>query len=506
MRRRDLLVGGAAAAGLRPVAGQPSPAHRLPSTDHHYRLVRSYVEETPVPEYHWASEKAREAFRDIKYGIRIHWGIYSDFGLGDASWPFLQLSNEDRQRYQEAYKTFNPSAFDADAWMDLFSECGLRMFAFTTKHHDGFSMFDTRTHVNSRVNWIAPGGPRLENCELAYSIAEAPFKRDIVGELCTAARRKGIKIDLYFSHPDWYDAAFRPYAYHPLLTPSSGEYMGDEEYARESKQLGDRAVVVPDPTPAEVDRMMVRHRAQLTELLTNYGPIDMMCLDQWLGKPVWPKLRATILALRKLQPDVMFRARGIGNYGDYYTPEGFVPGAPENTSMPWFAIYGLAGWVWTADTKRYKGSEWIVRNLIDTVAKGGNFMVGAGPDGKGRFHPVAIAQLREAGAWLRVNGEAIYATRPREGELWREGDAVRFTRTKDARTVYALVMTWPGKELRLSTVRPRQGSEIRLLGYDRPLAWKLDAASGLAVQIPEPLQDETRRPSRYSWALRIPVA
>jgi alpha-L-fucosidase len=162
--------------------------------------------------------------------------------------------------------------------------------------------------------------------------------------------------------------------------------------------------------------------------------------------------------------------------------------------------------VWTADTKRYKGSEWIVRNLVDAVAKGGNFMVGAGPDGKGRFHPVAIAQLQEAGAWLKVNGEAIYATRPRKGDLWNEGDAVRFTRTKDARTVYALAMAWPGKELRLTTVRPRENGEIRLLGYDRPLAWKLDAASGLVIQMPEQLQDESRRPGRYVWALRIPLA
>ena len=97
-------------------------------------------------------------------------------------------------------------------------------------------------------------------------------------------------------------------------------------------------MTVPDPSSQEVARMMARHRAQLEELLTNYGTIDMICLDQWLGPKVWPQLRETMLHLRTIQPDVMFRARGIGNYGDYYTPEGFVPGSKENTDVPWFVI------------------------------------------------------------------------------------------------------------------------------------------------------------------------
>jgi alpha-L-fucosidase len=151
---------------------------------------------------------------------------------------------------------------------------------------------------------------------------ETPFRRDVVKELCEAARNRDIKIDLYFSHPDWYDADFRPYAYHPLQVPSSDTLTTD--YPDVKRRLGTEEVIVPDPSPGEVSRMMARHRAQLTELLTNYGRIDMLCLDQWLGPQVWPALRETILHLRKLQPDVMLRGRGIGNYGDYYTPEGFV--------------------------------------------------------------------------------------------------------------------------------------------------------------------------------------
>ena len=222
-------------------------------------------------------------------------------------------------------------------------------------------------------------------------------------ELCDAARKRDIRIDLYFSHPDWYDGDFRPYAYHPLQVPSSDVLT--TEYADVKKRLGDEEVIVPDATPAEVSRMMARHRAQLTELLTRYGDIDMLCLDQWLGPKVWPMLRETILHLRKLQPDVMLRARGIGNYGDYFTPEGFVPGDKANTDTPWFVIYPLgSSFSYERRAENYKGAAWVVRNLVDTAAKGGNFMDGIGPDGDGHFHPTAVSQLKEVGAWLKING------------------------------------------------------------------------------------------------------
>ncbi len=479
--------------------------HRLPLTDSHYKRVRSYIEDEPVPEYRWASDAAYEAFQDMKYGIRIHWGLYSVAGFTRESWPFLELSYPERAHYNEMYRTWNPSGFDADAWTSLFAENGLRMFAFTTKHHEGFSMFDTRTRVKQRVRWDAPGSPQLENCDLAYSMMETPFKRDVVRELCEAGRKRGLRISLYFSHPDWYDADFRPYADDPVVVPSASEL--DPEWRAQPNGSKRITWTAPDPSPQQVARMMARHRAQLEELLTNYGEIHMLSLDQWLGPKVWPQLRETILQLRKLQPDVMLRARGIGNYGDYYTPEGFVPGDKSNTGAPWMVIYPLAsGFSYDPVGSHYKGAQWIVRSIVDTAAKGGNFQVGIGPDATGRFHPVAIEQLKQAGAWLRVCGEGIYATRPREAAYWREGETIRFTRTKDRRTVYCFALDWPGKSLVLRSVKPKPGSIVSMFGYPEPMKWRFDPTAGLTIDLPDALQSEDRRPNQYAWGWSIPTA
>jgi alpha-L-fucosidase len=492
-------------------------SHKLPESDKDYMRHRTYIEEVPVAEYSWASDEAYEAFLDMKYGVRIHWGIYSIWHLEGESWPFLgnrkpDINFEKRQEYQQLYKTWNPTGFNAEEWMKLFSESGMKMFAFTTKHHEGFSMFDTRTRVKKRTNWAAPGGPKMEDCDLAYSIMETPFKRDVVKELCQAADKYGIKKDLYFSHSDWYDCNFRPYGYHPLQIPSSAEWCkaqsADEpetELERTKGRQKSYFTVVPDPTPAEEAQMIQRHRAQLKELLTNYGKIDMMCLDIWLGPRVWPQLRQTLIELRKIQPDVMFRARGIGNYGDYYTPEKFVPESKENSDVPWFVIYPLgSSFSYDPDPKSHKGAKWIVQNIIDSAAKGGNFMVGIGPDEKGQFAPEAIRQVRQVGSWLKSNGKGIYATRSRQGE-WNEGDNVRFTRSKDNKTIYAHCFEWPGEELVLKTVTPRKGSKISLLGIENSdLKWET-SAKGLVISTPASLRMRIPEDEQVAFSFSINV-
>ena len=260
MDRREFLASAAALAASSTYSGlaqAPEQSHGFPAS---VLASDSYVEETPVDGYHSASSSAYEAFRDMKFGVRIHWGIYSIWHRGAESWPFLPMSFEDRQAYNSLYKTWNPAGFDADGWMNIFKASGMRNFAVTTKHHEGFCLFDTKTRVKSRANWTAEGGPAMESCDLAYSIMETPFRRDVIKELCDAARKRDIKIDLYFSHPDWYDADFRPYVAHPLQIPSSAQWQTPRDVRFTQQRLGNHAVVI-----RTASRTVARAAEQLRE-------------------------------------------------------------------------------------------------------------------------------------------------------------------------------------------------------------------------------------------------
>jgi alpha-L-fucosidase len=494
---------------------------KLPPDDGHAQLVSSYVEDTPNPDYSQASDAARAAFREMKFGVRIHWGVYSelggvaspsflktpyeagmsneqrqayqelyrtfhswavDSGLGGVASPsFTKMSNEQRQAYQELYRTFNPVNFNADAWMNLFQTNGARIFAFTSKHTDGFSMFDTHTRVRRRVNWTAPGGPQIEDCDFAYSIMDSPFHRDIVKELTDSAHRHNMKIDLYFIHPDWYDADFRPFYNHPF----PGRVNKTEH-------------------PEQWDHFVQRHRQQLTELLTHYGKIDLICLDEVFDQTAWLDLRQTMKIIRHIQPDVMFRARGIGNYGDYFTPEHFVPGSKQKTDMPWMAIEHLSDiWGYQPDATKYKNGAWIVSNLVDCVAKGGNFMVGLAPDATGNFHPKEIAALQYTGAWLKTNGEAIFNTRPLPGDGWKDGDNLRFTHSELGPSLYAISLQWPGDELLLRTVKLAPGATVRMLGSSETLSWREDPVKGTVISLPARWQSPANHPCQTPCSFKI---
>ncbi len=473
--------------------GSPDADGRIVSgrtASYHYH---SYMFSSDLSDYHHAPAESVEDFKDMKYGIRVHWGIYSHF-MGE-SWILKRRDPKDPGRmndlqepdymgyYHGIYKSWYPGAFDASAWARIFRESGFRFFVFTTKHHDGFSMFDTRYKVKKTWDFFGEDAGRIIDCDLHYSIMETPFKRDVTAELVEACREQGLMVGLYYSHPDWFDADFRLDRNNPFQ---------DKSYS-------------PQTDPEGWKRFTERHAGQLKELLTNYGKIDMLSLDMSFDETAWPHMEKTIRELRAIQPQCMFRWRGIGPYGDYHTPESYIPGEEDMGTMAWQVIHPMnnrLNFSYEPDPDRLYDGSWIVKNLVDIVSKGGNFMVGVGPDNTGAFHPKVLEALEYAGEWLEVNGEAIFATRPWTD--YSEGETVRFTRSKDNKILYIHSMAWPGNEFTSALVKPVKGSKVVMLGVEEPLAWKMEGGN-LVISIPGYLQEADKRPCKQVYVFKVQI-
>ncbi|MBN1864304.1 MAG: alpha-L-fucosidase [Victivallales bacterium] len=453
--------------------------------------------------YRHAGIAALERFWDMKFGLRIHWGLYSITGCGDESWSLSASrggSPEYREQYEQLWKWWNPTLFNAAEWCDMMLRSGVKFFTFTTKHHDGFSLFDTNTRVYRRVVHDGEDAGKIVDCDMRYSIMDGPCKRDVTAELVAAGRERGLGIGLYFSHIDWFDSDFRIDQWN--YQRKEGPYLQNHPYTRETD-------------PAGFSRMIARHREQLRELCSKYGPIDLLSLDMCFPDDLGlePDIADTMKLVRHLQPKVLVRSRGVGGHGDYSTPERSVPMGPENdekgTSLdaPWKVIFPGSrhfSHVWH-DT--YQPAGWIVHKLVDIVAKGGVFQIGYGPMPDGTWAPQIVRRLEETGKWLDINGEGIYGTRPHKP--WREGETIRYTRKKDGSAVYAFLLEWPGppfvgSKLRLSGVNDIHVCSVGLMGLEHEFKFSQDD-SGLSIDIPEWLADPAQRPCRHCWGFRMSI-
>jgi len=361
--------------------------------------------------YEWPTDPAvlqkLDQWQDLKFGVLMHWGIYATQGMVESwaicneEWirrPEGSVYEDYKKWYWDLSKEFNPVKFDPDQWADVFSKAGMKYMIFTTKHHDGFCMFDSQY--------------------TDFSIANGPFsnnpKKDVAKYVFDAFRAKDFMIGAYFSKPDWHHHGFwNPYYATPDRHPN---YNIDKR---------------PEWWKSYVDFT----QNQLLELTTGkYGKVDILWLDGgWIeGDQVG--LNDVLKKSRAYNPGMLSVDRTIqGPNENYQTPEQSIP--KEQKNHPWESCITLThSWGWSPNVT-FKTSRKVIDLLAEITAKGGCLALGVGPTPEGLIEDRAIPILEEIGEWLGRCGEAIYSTRItknyNDGDIW-------FNASKDGQTLYAI--------------------------------------------------------------------
>lgn len=427
-----------------------------------------------------------EWFRDQKFGFFMHWGAYSQLGCieswplvwADRSWsnPSIKTMEEMlafRKKYFALNTTFNPTKFDPAPWAALAKRAGMKYVVFTTKHHDGFSMFDTRL-TDYRVTH--PDCPH----------SRSP-RADVTKAIFDAFRAEGFGIGAYFSKSDWH---------HP----------GYWDPARPALDRNPNYDTAKEPERWEGFVKFVH--GQVRELTTNYGRIDILWLDGGQVRPPKQDVRMDELAAmaRKNEPELLIVDRTAGTrHENYRTPEQEVPDRPLDYA--WESCITMGDqWSFKPDD-RYKSTRQLVHLLVDVVAKGGNLLLNVGPTPEGTLPAEAVKRMEEIGDWMAVNASAIHGTRPvapyKAGRVCftRKGDVVNaiFLAEGEA-TAPPATITWPARD---GGPVPAAGSAVKLLGVEAPLEWKREG-DHVVILVPEAVR--TRPPCQHAWVVSFTVA
>ena len=476
-------------------------------------LGKSYAQlEHEVTGYVWPTDplvlEKLEEWHDLKFGLLMHWGAYSQWGIVE-SWSICpedygwcerrKGSNpQDYFTYKKEYEnlklSFNPVGFEPERWAETASNAGMKYVVFTTKHHDGFSMWDSKF------------------TDYKITDKECPFhanpKADVTKAIFDAFRAKGLWAGAYFSKPDWNS----PYYWDPYFPPLDRNVNYD-----------------PELYPEKWEKFVEFTHNQIMELMTDYGKVDILWLDGgWVSKKSPEQVKASYgrrtegiesgflknrtvnqdirmdelaAKARVKQPGLIVVDRAVeGPNQNYLTPENTVP--KEMLPYPWEScIIAGGGWSWGPDPK-FMTPRQAIHLLVDIVAKGGNLLYNIAPGPDGKWPEGAYNLLDAMGKWIDVNGEAIYGTRA--FAPYKSGN-ICFTRKKDTQTVFAIYLpekdqnTLPA-EIEIKGATPAAGAKVSLLGASGTLRWQ-KTTNGFKVFIPAKLQNTP--PCNEAWSFRI---
>jgi alpha-L-fucosidase len=456
----------------------------------------SQEDERYVPETDPLVLQKLEQWKDMKFGLLMHWGTYSQWGIVE-SWSicaedegWCRRNNPDYVEYKRDYEnlqtTFNPVDFDPVKWAKAAKNAGMKYVVFTTKHHDGFCMFDTKL------------------TDYKITSTKTPFhtnpKANVAKEIFGAFRTEGFWTGAYFSKPDWHS---ENYWWPNFATPDRNVNYDVKAY------------------PERWENFVQFTQGQIMELMGgDYGKMDILWLDGgWVKKMTEAEVYKEVTAkdykfihiqnqdirmdeivkkAREKQPGLIVVDRAVyGKNQNYLTPENRVP--EKALPYPWESCIIAGGsWSWVPDAK-YMSGKAAVQLLVDIVIKGGNLLFNIAPGPKGQWHDGAYKLLEEIGGWMKINNEAIYGTRALAP--YKEGKVC--ISKKGSNTIYIYYMADDGEpmpaQIGMTTFSLPQGAKVSMVGTGTPLKWQ-KSANGFSVSIPEKVRKAPE--SKYVWVIK----